>query len=120
MVVDGREDGDSAVQPLSLDAVLEILSNYQRRAILHHLIDAPGHLHSLDELIAHLSRVETQRNGEPPGEDYLLSVLVHIHGPKLQQAGLIDYDVRSGEVRYHPHERVERLLEQIESTAEKW
>lgn len=103
---------------LSLDETLELLSNYQRRAIIAYLRDSPGAVHSIDELVAHLGEVEREARGEPPRENHLLSALLHIHCPKLDGAGLVDYDVPSGEVRYRPHARVEELLERIESVGE--
>lgn len=111
-------DGGAPETPLSLDDILEVLSNYQRRAIIKHLRDSPGDLHSLDEVVDHLKKVERERHGESPGEDHLLVVLVHIHGPKLRELGLVDYDVSTTEVHYHPNERVERILEQLETAVE--
>lgn len=101
---------------LSVDDILEVLSNHQRRAIIQHLCDAPGQVHSIDDVVNHLKDLEQQRYDTSPGEDHLLSVLVHIHGPKLHEAGLIDYDIPSREIRYHPNEQVEQILEQIETT----
>lgn len=43
------------------------------------------------------------------------SVLVHVHGPKFQESGSIDYDIRTMEVRHYPNENGERMLEQVES-----
>lgn len=108
-------DGGRSEEELSLDLILELLSQYQRREIIRYLHDSPGQDHALDELIAHLADLECKRDGEVPGSDHLLSVLVHIHGPKLQEAGMITYDVEDGVVRYHPDERVEQILEEIES-----
>jgi hypothetical protein len=114
-----RSDGDGRGESLSLDAILELLSQYQRREMIRHLRDAPGNVHSVDELVAHLADVERRRPGDSPGEDHLLSVLVHIHGPKLEAAGLIDYDLPSREVRYHPNERIERALDLIDELDEE-
>lgn len=105
---------------VTLDEILEVLSHYQRRSIIQHLRDAPGRRHSIDEVVANLQDVEREVHGEAPGEDHLLSLLVHVHGPKLDDAGLLDYDVTSRVVWYHPDEKYERLLEQIETTAEQF
>lgn len=113
-------DGDSEEAFESLDEILEILSNYQRRSIIQHLRDAPGHVHSIDGVIDHLQRLERQRHGDAPGEDHILSVLVHVHGPKLDNAGLVDYDIPSRQIRYYPDERYELILEQIEAIAEEF
>ena len=117
MPSDARTD-DAGGRDRSVDEMLEILSNYQRRAIVRHLRDSPGHVHSIDEVIAHLREIEQGKQGGPPGEDHLLSVLVHVHGPKLEESGLVDYDVPTREIRYYPNERFERLLSRIESAIE--
>lgn len=115
-----HSDGGRRERFGSLDELLEILSNYQRRSIIQHLRDTPGHLHSIDEVVRHLQDLERSKHGEAPGEDHLLSILVHVHGPKLDNAGLVDYDIPSREIRYHPNETCERVLEQIETTAEEF
>ena len=111
-----RSDGGDDRQ--SLDAILELLSQYQRRTMIRYLSDATDNVVSIDDIIDHLEQIERERAGESPGEDHLLSVLVHIHGPKLEEAGLIEYDVRSRELRYYPNERVETVLERIEDVAD--
>lgn len=121
MCLDGVSDGghrerhwERGDDELSLDFVLELLSHHHRREMIRHLRESSGQVHSLDEVVTHLARMERQRTGSKPGEDHLLSVVVHIHGPKLQEAGLCDYDVRSREVRYRPNDTVERLLDELD------
>jgi DNA-binding transcriptional ArsR family regulator len=125
MPLDGVPDGgrverhwERGDDELSLDFILELLSHYQRREIIRHLRDSPGQLHSLDEIVSHLSQLEREQTGAVPGEDHLLAVIVHIHGPKLQEAGLCDYDIRSRELRYMPNEAVERVLDMLDELAE--
>lgn len=115
-----RRDGGSGGGRLSIDEILEILSNHRRRAVVRFLRDAHGAVHSLDDVISHLREHERRATGESPDRDRLLSLLVHVHGPKLEKAGLVEYDVRSSEIRYHPDERVEQLLERIGAVAEEF
>lgn len=110
-----RSDGGSSEQYLSLDDVLELLSNYQRRAIISYLRDSSGHVHSITDVVNHLRKVEREQHGTGPGEDHLLSVLVHVHCPKLQELGIAEYDATSMEIRYYPTEKVERMMEVIDS-----
>lgn len=117
MDVEVRSDGGENQQ--SLDAILELLSQYQRRAMIRYLRDAPENVVSIDDILDRLEQLERAHDGESPGENHLLSVLVHIHGPKLEEAGLIEYDVRSREIRYYPNERVEFVLEKIDEVAEE-
>lgn len=104
---------------LSLDQILELLGQYQRRAIVRHLRDSPARATPIDEVVDFLADLERERTGEAPGEDHLLSVLMHIHGPKLEEAGLVDYDVPDRDIWYYPNERVETLLDRIEEWEER-
>lgn len=113
-------DGGRASDPQSLDTALEGISHYQRREIIRYLRDSPGNVQNLDGIIDHLIDVERQRGGSIPGEDHLLSVIVHVHAPKLDTLGIISYNITSGEVQYHPNETFERLLEQIDKIADDW
>lgn len=109
-------DGDS----LSFDMALEIVSQYQRRAILRTLIERDQSVISIEKIIDELIEVERRRGGSVPGEDYILSILVHVHGPKLEDAGLISYDVSDQEVDYHGNEKIERLLDEIRDIEGDW
>lgn len=105
----GQEEGE-----LSLDQILELLGQYQRREIIRQLRDSPGRNHSIDDIVEYLEAVERERSTSVPGEDHLLSVIIHIHGPKLEEAGLIDYSVPGRNIHYYPNERVETFLDRID------
>lgn len=45
--------------------------------------------------------------------DQLAVKLVHSHLPKLAEYGVIEYDPRSGTVRYRPDEQVETVLDAL-------
>lgn len=111
---DRRED-ESELHDLSLNATLEVLAHHHRREILRTLVDAPRHVAVVDELVSRLSNRETKRTGERPGRDQIVMELHHIHLPKLTEVGLVEYDARSQELRYQRHERLEGLLEYLES-----
>ena len=108
------EDGGRSGADLSTDQVLELVGQYQRREIIRQLRDSPGRVHSIDDVVAYLESIERGRNATVPGENYLLSVIVHIHAPKLEEAGLVDFDLTSRELRYYPDERVESMLDCID------
>lgn len=110
----GSDDGS-----VSVDRVLELLSQYQRREMIRFLRESSDRVQSLDDVIDHLANAEKERFGTTPGRDHLLSVIVHIHGPKLEEAGLLEYDVRRGEIRYMPNERIERFLDRIDELADE-
>lgn len=109
-------DGSGA--DLSLNALLEVVAHHQRREILRVLVDAPDHTASVDELMNHVSDLEVDRTGERPGRDQLEMSFHHVHLPVLTDVRLVEYDARSKDVRYRRHERVEDLLEYLDSISE--
>lgn len=113
-------DGGRTPEAMSFDMALELVSQYQRRAILRHVADNDDSSCSIESLIDHLIDLERQRSGDAPGEDYILSVLVHVHGPKLEESGLIEYDIPEQEVEYLGNDEFEEFLEQIRELEEKW
>lgn len=98
---------------LSLDATLELLANHDRRAIISYLRDAPRQTATVDELAEHLVERCAAQTGERPGQSHVRSTLHHIHVPKLVDAGVVDYDARTQEVRYWGSERLEAWHERI-------
>ena len=113
------QDGGRGGEELSADQILEVVGQYQRREILRHLRTTPDRDHSLNELVSYLESVERQRTTTVPGQDHLLSVFVHIHGPKLEEAGLVEFDVSSRDLQYYPDERVEGMLDCIDERLEE-
>ena len=104
---------------LSLDAVLELLANIQRRAILSRLHDESDHAVSLQDLVTHLVRLEADQIGEQPGYDHIEAIILHVHLPKLADAGVVEYDAQSEQLRYWPNERLEHWLALVEENQTK-
>jgi hypothetical protein len=98
---------------LSLDATLELLANHDRRAIISYLRDASRRTATVDELAKHLVERCAAQTGERPGRSHVRSTLHHIHVPKLVDAGVVDYDARTQEVRYWGSERLEAWHDRI-------
>ncbi len=113
---------DGKVTPLmtdatpSLDLVFELLSNSRRRYALYHLNEQPDGVATLETLTENVVAFE-QKTGTRDGEhttDRHASVqmaLTHTHLPKLEDAGLLEYDRRSEMVRYWRQPSVEEWLE---------
>lgn len=109
-----NETGSGVQQStLSLDAILELLASAQRREILRALRDESDHTATVDELVAHVVDRETQRTGTRPGRDQIEMMFHHVHLSKLVDAGLVEYDARSQELRYWSHDQLEDLLSYI-------
>ncbi|WP_128477699.1 DUF7344 domain-containing protein [Halorussus pelagicus] len=116
---DSRADPPAGNVTLSLDATLELLANHDRRAIISYLRDASRRTATADELADHLVERRAERTGERPGRSHVLSTLHHIHIPKMVDAGVVDYDARTQEIRYWGSDRLERWHERIETSDEQ-
>lgn len=109
---DGSADQSPEV-PLSLDAVLEILANERRRYLLEYLWEQPGDVESFEAVTEHtVTELRRKRGCQPDRTDIRIGLQQH-HLPKLADAGVIEYDVRSQTIRYRGDERLEALYERI-------
>lgn len=101
---------EQPTQPSELDELLTVLANNHCRTILSDFRDTSGEVASLDDLanrIADGNGMETER---------VVAQLHHSVLPKLVDTGLIEYDIRSGDIRYHGHRFVEKCLD----LADEW
>ena len=92
----------------TLDALLWALSDHRRRKLLRTLRRQPEREWPLDDVIASLA--------EPAGTEsrqQLHVLLRHVHLPKLDEHGLVDYDAGRGVVVYRSHDVAEALLEHL-------
>ncbi|WP_247001328.1 DUF7344 domain-containing protein [Halosolutus gelatinilyticus] len=99
----------------SLDLIFEILSVHRRRYALYYLHDQSDSVATVAELIDNVSALD-QLQGETdldPEErrNQIKTELQHVHLPKLEDAGLIEYDLRSETVRYWHQPSLEEWLE---------
>ena len=125
MTVDDHEKEGAAEKPgtsataadstLSLNAMLELLTHHHRRELLQFLDDAPDHATSIDDVVAHLIEKDTEWTGTRPAHNEIEAQLYHVHLPKLTEAGVIEYDARSKELRYWDNDRLEALLDSLQS-----
>ncbi|WP_198661980.1 ArsR/SmtB family transcription factor [Halorussus litoreus] len=109
---EGSDQPAADAVSLSLDETLEILANYERRRILGYLMNAPSATASADELVEHLLAQQADA-GDRPGRGHVTATLHHVHLPKLADAGVVDYDPRSQEVRYWSDDRLEEWYDCI-------
>lgn len=100
--------------PLSLDAILDILANPRRRAVLEYLWDQPDNVGSVEEATKHILLKESRKTGSQPSPDAIQASLLHQQLPKLADASLIEYDIRSQTIRYFENKRVETAYERVQ------
>jgi DNA-binding transcriptional ArsR family regulator len=81
-----------------LDELFEVLANGQRRQILAYLDGIDDNVAAFSDLIEHVADGSV---GESTDARERVAVnLHHNHLPKLSDAGVVEYDVRSETVRY--------------------
>lgn len=114
---DTEEDSHQTPE-LSLDAVLNILSQRERRSTLNYLVDSSEEVVPIDEVVEQIVQAESERIDKLPNRDHLELSLHHIHLPKLTEAGLLDYDSRSQQIRYKGNKQIERWLKYIQGVQE--
>jgi len=100
--------------PQSIDSLLEALADERRRAVVRYLSEASNDAASVSHLADHLlEHCEAANDPE--------NVAVHLHHvslPKLEDAGLVEFDARRHRVEYLPNPRAEELLGTIEERRE--
>lgn len=99
--------------PLSLDAMLDLLANHRRRCLLRYFIEDSKNTAVFEDIRRCVIKQESIMRGEQPNHEDVQVNLQHHQLPKLADAGVIEYDVRSQEIRYRPNERLEQLFEQV-------
>ncbi len=99
--------------PLTLDAILSLLANYRRRRLLAYLWAQPDQVGSFEAATREVAAaVASQRGGRPSLTDVNID-LQHTHLPKLADAGVLEYDIRSQVIRYRGHDRLETAYERV-------
>lgn len=81
-----------------LDDTLDVLRSGHRREILYQLEDAATEVVGLEELVD----AELARNPGATDRKAVAANLHHVQLSKLDEVGWIEYDARSGTVRYRP------------------
>jgi hypothetical protein len=103
-----------AVVTPSIDDVFELLSNDCRRRICLFLCRAGVEVATLEDLVEALAPEATEAE-----RDRLAINLHHRHLPKLDEAGIVDYDPRSNTARYWGQPTVEKWAEHVQALDEE-
>ncbi|WP_306058765.1 DUF7344 domain-containing protein [Natronococcus wangiae] len=97
----------------SIDELLSLLSHQRRRDVLYHL--SRNEVADVESLATMIAARETDLPSEQIDDDDREPVLIdlyHNHLPKLADRRLVEYDSRSGAVRWMPPtDDLERILE---------
>jgi predicted transcriptional regulator len=97
-----------------LDACLQLVAHRDRRRIIHNLRHETTGTTTVTDLVDQLHRSDAVSKHDPPEDEDALAVqLLHVHLPKLAAYGVVEFEHRSGAVRYHPNEQVETVLDAL-------
>jgi len=100
------------------DEALNLIAQQRRRQIIRYLMENGDRPISIDDLATGVADdVTGNRNGT--NQDERLRVeLCHAHLPKLETAGVVDFDEDRDIVSYQSRESIEDLLEFVNETFE--
>ncbi|WP_132057491.1 DUF7344 domain-containing protein [Halorussus amylolyticus] len=87
---------DYSMTATELDALFECLASRQRRLVLTHLVETDDGIATFSNLIRHVLGEGTRDEDR----ERLAVRLHHVHLPKLDDHGFVEYDARSETVRY--------------------
>lgn len=100
----GDSEGNAGIDT---DDVLTAMSARYRRILLEYLLTQPDDILEIDEAATYIA-TETESD---TSEVYV--TLFHHHAPLLRASGIVDFDRRSGVVRYDGSEQVTEMIEAI-------
>jgi DNA-binding transcriptional ArsR family regulator len=96
------------------DTYLTLLSDRQRRRIIHQLRTETAEKTTVEDLVNHLYNGDSASlTTECPDRDQLSIQLIHTHLPKLDEHEIIEYDRENNVVRYRPDEQIETILDAL-------
>lgn len=102
------QDCEDCVEP-ALDEPLSALATWRGRCVVYYLEKTDEGIASFD----HLAGVVLDHEEEATESERVDSILHHRTLPHLQDAGIVEYDRRSGAVRYRADAIPDALLECI-------
>jgi len=113
-VVDVGSDSEPPADDLDDTECLDLLGSERRQTVLERLVAADGRTHSLRSLSTAVAEIERDSEiGAIPADRVSIS-LHHAHLPKLDDAGVIDYDSEEQRVTYLGSPAVEKWLELVD------
>lgn len=92
----------------SVSTVFDVLADERRRHVLYYLIEHAGGEAGVADVAAHLRSVESSAPSADP--ETIRTELHHRHLPRMEEAGLVDYDAPEAKIRYLGDPLVEDCL----------
>ena len=98
----------------SLDSCLQLVAVRHRRRIISDLRSEISGTTTFEELVDRLYRSDADSGNDSLRDREQVAIrLHHTHLPKLANSGVVEFDHRTGILRYHPDEQVERVLDSL-------
>ena len=82
-----------------LDTVFDVLRNARRRDLLRFLSGADDQVVTLEDAVAAVAEAERARTGTAPDETAIRTDLHHSQIARLDDASIVEYDPRQGDIR---------------------
>ena len=103
------------MDPSSLDDVFRALAASRRRAICRYFESSGDDVAAFDDLVDFVVEDERAERGDDRSEHRreVAVDLHHVHLPVLAEAGVAEFDPRSGSVLYLGHRQLGRLLAEL-------
>ncbi|AHF99730.1 hypothetical protein HALLA_13980 [Halostagnicola larsenii XH-48] len=100
-----------AMSTPSLDVVFNLLSVRRRRYALYYLADQDDGIATFDKLVDSILTREAETEHRDEHRTQIQTSLQHVHLPRLEDAGILEYDARSDTIRYWEQPTLEEWLE---------
>ena len=111
----GGHAGDRDEEPRPfIDDVFGALADWRRREVCRFFVETDVETASVDDLALLVAGCRPgDAEGPSPAHGDLVAALEERHLPRLDAVGVIDYDPRSGTVRYRGQPTLEKWLEHV-------
>lgn len=99
---------------VDLDSCLMLVADRRRRSLIQQLRHNSNGKIAIDDLVTQLHHEGTApSHGETISREHLITQLYHNHLPKLADHEIVEYDSKTGIVRYQPNEQIEVILDAL-------
>lgn len=97
----------------SLDRVLDLVADRNRRQAIQHLRHESKGNTSIDDLVDAVGNGGSVNDDQTTDPEHLALQFYHSHLPMLAEHGVVEFDPERRAVRYQPDERVETVLDSL-------
>ncbi|MDS0220840.1 ArsR family transcriptional regulator [Haloarcula sp. S1AR25-5A] len=117
----GMTPSDRTLSTAEVDDVFEVLADWRRRAVCHYFATGDQTATDVETLATAVSKKEARstNGGASTSPSTIRTQLEEEHLPILHRIGLIDYDERSGAVKYWGSPTVEKWADHAEAVTRR-